>query len=72
MNRLYAIEGGMSLTGSRADVRIPMRPSALARIAFALVRAVHLQGGRALPRDWRSPHWNHSLSTACQRSSLRG
>jgi molybdopterin-containing oxidoreductase family iron-sulfur binding subunit len=49
MNRLYAIEGGMSLTGSRADVRIPMRPSALARIAFALVRAVHLQGGRALP-----------------------
>jgi molybdopterin-containing oxidoreductase family iron-sulfur binding subunit len=49
MNRLYAIEGGMSLTGSRADVRIPMRPSALARIAFALVRAVYLQGGRALP-----------------------
>jgi len=49
MNRLYAIEGGMSLTGSKADVRIPMRPSALARIAFALVRAVHLQSGRALP-----------------------
>ncbi|MGC9985111.1 MAG: 4Fe-4S dicluster domain-containing protein [Polyangia bacterium] len=49
MNRLFAIEGGMSLTGSKADVRIPMRPSALARIAFALVRAVHLEGGRALP-----------------------
>ena len=49
MNRLYVLEGGMSLTGSRADVRIPMRPSALARIAFGLVRAVHLQGGRALP-----------------------
>ena len=39
----------MSLTGSRADVRFPIRPSALARIAFALVRAVHLQGGRVLP-----------------------
>jgi len=49
MNRLYAIEGGMSLTGSRADVRIPMRPSALARIAFGLVRAVLREGGRALP-----------------------
>ena len=49
MNRLYVIEGGMSLTGSRADVRIPMRPSALARIAFGLLRAVHLEGGRALP-----------------------
>jgi molybdopterin-containing oxidoreductase family iron-sulfur binding subunit len=49
MNRLYVFEGGMSLTGSRADVRFPIRPSALARIAFALVRAVHLQGGRVLP-----------------------
>jgi len=49
MNRLYALEGGMSLTGSRADVRIPIRPSALARIAFGLVHAVHRQGGRALP-----------------------
>ena len=49
MNRLYVFEGGMSLTGSRADVRIAIRPSALARIAFGLVRAVHLQGGRALP-----------------------
>jgi molybdopterin-containing oxidoreductase family iron-sulfur binding subunit len=49
MNRLYVFEGGMSLTGSRADVRFPIRPSALARVAFALVRAVHLQGGRVLP-----------------------
>jgi molybdopterin-containing oxidoreductase family iron-sulfur binding subunit len=49
MNRLYVFEGGMSLTGSRADVRFPVRPSDLARIAFALVRAVHLQGGRVLP-----------------------
>jgi Fe-S-cluster-containing dehydrogenase component len=49
MNRLYAIEGGMSLTGSRADVRIPLRPSALAKIAFGLVRAVHVKSGRALP-----------------------
>jgi molybdopterin-containing oxidoreductase family iron-sulfur binding subunit len=49
MNRLYVFEGGMSLTGSKADVRVPIRPSDLARIAFGLVRAVHLKGGRALP-----------------------
>ncbi len=49
MNRLYVFEGGMSLTGTKADVRMPIRPSALARIAFGLVRAVHLKGGRALP-----------------------
>ena len=49
MNRLYVLEGGMSLTGSKADVRMPVRPSALARIAFGLVRAVHVKGGRALP-----------------------
>ena len=49
MNRLYVLEGGMSLTGAKADVRLPIRPSALARIAFALLRAVHLKGGRPLP-----------------------
>lgn len=49
MNRLYVLEGGMSLTGSKADVRIPMRPSALPRIAFGLLRAVHLKSGRSLP-----------------------
>jgi len=49
MNRLYVLEGGMSLTGGKADVRIPVRPSALGRIAFGLLRAVHLKTGRPLP-----------------------
>jgi Fe-S-cluster-containing dehydrogenase component len=49
MNRLYVLEGGMSLTGSNADVRLPVRPSALARIAFGIVHAVHVRGGRPLP-----------------------
>ena len=49
MNRLYVIEGAMSLTGAKADVRMALRPSALARIAWGLVRAVHLKGGRPLP-----------------------
>jgi Fe-S-cluster-containing dehydrogenase component len=49
MNRLYVLEGGMSLTGSKADVRLPVRPSSLARVAFGLLRAVHLKSGRPLP-----------------------
>jgi molybdopterin-containing oxidoreductase family iron-sulfur binding subunit len=49
MNRLYVLEGGMSLTGSNADVRLPVRPGALARLAFGLVRAVHARGGGPLP-----------------------
>jgi len=49
LNRLYVLEGGMSLTGSRADVRLAIRPSALARLAFGLVRALHLRTGRPLP-----------------------
>jgi Fe-S-cluster-containing dehydrogenase component len=49
MNRLYVMEGGMSLTGSKADVRMPVRPSALGRIAFGIVRAIHLKTGRPLP-----------------------
>jgi len=49
MNRLVVLEGGMSLTGSKADVRIPVRPSSLSRIAFGLLRAVHVKTGRPLP-----------------------
>jgi molybdopterin-containing oxidoreductase family iron-sulfur binding subunit len=49
MNRLYVLEGGMSLTGSNADVRLPVRPGALPRIAFGLVHALHARGGRPLP-----------------------
>jgi len=59
----------MSLTGSRADVRIPMRPSHWARIAFALVRAVHLQGGRALPEGLALSALEPFALDRCQRSS---
>ena len=49
MNRLYVLEGGMSLTGGRADVRLPLPRSPLGRIAFGLVHAIHQRGGRPLP-----------------------
>lgn len=49
MSRLYAIESGMSLTGSKSDVRIPLRPSGAAPVAFAVAGALHTRHGRALP-----------------------
>jgi Fe-S-cluster-containing dehydrogenase component/anaerobic selenocysteine-containing dehydrogenase len=49
MNRLYAFEGRMSLTGSKADLRVPMRPAGMATLAFALARTLHDAHGVSLP-----------------------
>jgi molybdopterin-containing oxidoreductase family iron-sulfur binding subunit len=38
MNRLWVIEGAMSLTGTNADQRFPVRPSRIAALAFALAK----------------------------------
>jgi MoCo/4Fe-4S cofactor protein with predicted Tat translocation signal len=53
-NRLWVLEGALSLTGSRADQRIPVAPSHLALLAFALAQALAKKGfslpaGIALP-----------------------
>src|SRR5450631_153334 len=49
MSRLYALEGGLSLTGTKADVRMAVRPSSLGRLALGIARAVHQKKGGALP-----------------------
>ena len=38
MSRLYAFEGGMSLTGSLADHRTALRPSGIGDLARQLAR----------------------------------
>ena len=40
MNRLYAVESTCSLTGASADHRLPLQPSAVAGLAWALARAL--------------------------------
>jgi molybdopterin-containing oxidoreductase family iron-sulfur binding subunit len=47
-NRLYVIEGAVSLTGSNADRRLAVRPAALGPVGFALANALAARG-RALP-----------------------
>lgn len=49
INRLWVIEGCMSLTGANADERLLIRPSQIAPLAFALARYLHESGGLPLP-----------------------
>ena len=48
INRLWVLEGPLTLTGTNADVRVPVTPSRLAAVAFAMAK--ELAGkGVALP-----------------------
>lgn len=49
MNRLWVIEGSMTLTGSNADQRLQARPSAMTGIAFALARQLNRVHALPLP-----------------------
>jgi molybdopterin-containing oxidoreductase family iron-sulfur binding subunit len=49
MNRLWTFEGPMTLTGSNADQRFPVKPGRLASLAFALAKELNARRGVALP-----------------------
>jgi len=49
MNRLWVIEGAMTLTGANADERLQVRPSRMASLAFSLARSLNETHGVALP-----------------------
>ena len=50
MNRLWVLEGAMSLTGTNADQRFPVRPSRIAALAISLARELGpLPAGARLP-----------------------
>lgn len=52
MNRLYAIESGMSITGAMADNRLPVKPSEIETVARALyARVVGGGAGTGSPYD---------------------
>jgi len=49
MNRLWVLEGTMTLTGANADMRLQVRPSRVAALVFALARRLHEAHGIPLP-----------------------
>jgi Fe-S-cluster-containing dehydrogenase component len=49
MNRLWVIEGCMTLTGANADERLQVKPSTIASLVFALARFLNTSLGVALP-----------------------
>jgi molybdopterin-containing oxidoreductase family iron-sulfur binding subunit len=49
MNRLWVLEGAMTLTGAKADHRFPVPPSGAAGVAFALAKGLRDKHGVALP-----------------------
>jgi Fe-S-cluster-containing dehydrogenase component/anaerobic selenocysteine-containing dehydrogenase len=50
MNRLWVIEGCMTLTGANADQRLQVRPSKVAALVFALARFLNELYGLPLPK----------------------
>ncbi|MDR3673130.1 MAG: Fe-S-cluster-containing hydrogenase [Holophaga sp.] len=50
MNRLWVMEGAMTLTGGKADHRFPVPPSRAAALAFALAKGLREKHGVALPQ----------------------
>jgi molybdopterin-containing oxidoreductase family iron-sulfur binding subunit len=48
INRLWVLEGPLTLTGTNADQRVPVSPSRLATVAFALAKEL-AANGMALP-----------------------
>jgi molybdopterin-containing oxidoreductase family iron-sulfur binding subunit len=49
MNRLWVMEGCMTLTGANADQRLQIRPTKIAPLMFSLARALNLAHGVPLP-----------------------
>ncbi len=49
ISRLYAVEGAMSLTGTKADHRLRLRPSQAARFLFAVAKTLNGKHGMVLP-----------------------
>ncbi len=56
MNRLWAVEGCMTLTGANADQRLQVRPSKIAPLIFALARFLHELYGVPLPEGLNAAH----------------
>jgi len=67
MNRLYAVESTPTVTGSRADHRLPLRPSEIERFTKALARGLGVQLSQAEPPAAHYGKWLQILIRDLQR-----
>jgi len=63
MNRLYAVESTLSTTGSKADHRVPVRPSDVEAFSRALASALGVPNAPSTPV---APGWQVFLNAAAQ------
>ena len=75
INRLYAVETTISLTGAKADHRLAVKPSQMAEVAKAIAKAVGVAGANSDLHGKRahgSRRWRKICSsTRANRSSSR-
>ncbi len=69
MNRLWVVEGAMTLTGMAADHRVPLKPSQTAQAALALAGALH-RLGVSLPAGVDGASFPQELPAGLESKSL--
>ncbi|MGH9341249.1 MAG: TAT-variant-translocated molybdopterin oxidoreductase, partial [Acidobacteriota bacterium] len=66
MNRLYIVEGSVSVTGSMADHRLALKPSQIRQVAQALAGRLGVAGAAAPAVDFISQDWMAALARDLQ------
>jgi MoCo/4Fe-4S cofactor protein with predicted Tat translocation signal len=68
INRLYAVESTITLTGAKADHRLTVKPSQVAEVAKALANAVGVSGAAATGLSADAAKWVAALAKDLQAS----
>src|SRR5262249_21513904 len=73
LNRLYVVEGMPTITGAKADHRLPLRPSQVESFARAVAAALNVPAGPASgsPEHGVRPQWIRALADDLQASRGR-
>src|SRR5262249_999614 len=73
LNRLYVVEGMPTITGAKADHRLPLRPSQVESFARAVAAALNVPTGVASdsPEHGVRPQWIRALADDLQASRRR-
>ncbi len=66
INRLYAVESTMTLTGAKADHRLAVKPSQIAEVAKAIAAAVGVGGAASTYTDAEGSKWIAAMARDLQ------